>query len=122
MNLEEKRMKDIEDEVKNNASLTDCNDLAERIIALENFVENEHKELRMRESYSKRLNLLIHGLEETESGVWETMAQTQEIYDNFMKQGLKLDPTTIPLVDIHRLPQQLVLRHGIKVHRPIKSN
>ena len=55
----------------------------------------------------------------TEGAVWETKAQTQEINRNFINEGLKLDPATIPLVDIHRLPQQPILRHVRKVTRLI---
>ena len=73
----------------------------------------------MRESYNKRLNLLIHGLAETEGSVWETRDQTQHIYNNFMIKGLQLDPVSIPLVGIHRLPQQPVVRRGVCIVRPI---
>ena len=32
---------------------------------------------------------------------------------------LQLDPVSIPLVDIHRLPQQPVVRRGVNIARPI---
>ena len=73
----------------------------------------------MRESYNKRLNFLIHGLAEIEGSDWETRDQTQLIYNNCMIKGLQLDPVSIPLVDIHRLPQQPVVRGGVNIARPI---
>ena len=73
----------------------------------------------MCESYNKPLNLLIHGLAETEGTIWETRDQTQLIYNTFMMKGLQLDPVSIRLVDIHRLPQQPVVRRGVNIARPI---
>ena len=36
-----------------------------------------------------------------------------------MIKGLQLDPVSIPLADIHRLPQQPVVRGGVNIARPI---
>ena len=36
-----------------------------------------------------------------------------------MIKGLQLDLVSIPLVDIHRLPQQPVVRRGVTIARPI---
>ena len=81
--------------------------------------EKTHKDSLMRESYNKRLNLLIHGLAETEGTVLEARDQIQLIYNDFMIKGLQLDPVSIPLVKIHRLPQQPVVRGGVNIARPI---
>ena len=81
--------------------------------------EKTHKESLLRESYNKRLNLLIHGLAESEGTGLETRDQTQLIYNDFMIKGLQLDPVSIPLVKIHRLPQQSVVRGGVNIVRPI---
>ena len=58
----------------------------------------------MREAYEKRLNILIHGLPEKDNA-WETREKTRIVFDNFLREGLKLDPSTVNLDDIHRLPQ-----------------
>ena len=70
-------------------------DLLTRIAHLE--VENL-----MRESYNKGLNLLVHGLEETEGN--ETKNQTKAIFDKFLTKVLGLAPDDIDIVDLHRLP------------------
>ena len=73
----------------------------------------------MQESYDKRLNLFIHGIEEPDA--WETLEKTKKLIHNFMKDGLLIDdPSTISFADYHRLPQQLISRNNHKVHRPIK--
>jgi len=61
----------------------------------------------MREAYSKRLHLLIHGIEEKCDNVWETKTETRETFNIFL---IKLDPESIKLVDSHRLPQHLIVR------------
>ena len=72
----------------------------------------------MQESYDKRLNLLIHGIEESDA--WETLEKTKKLLHNFMKDDLLIDdPSTIFLADYHRLPQQPIFRNNRKVHRPI---
>ena len=73
----------------------------------------------MRESCSRRLNLLIHGLKEKKSIDNETKLETCEIFTDFLSNGLQVDPTKIQLVDIHRLPQPPVSRNGKRVTRPI---
>ena len=40
----------------------------------------------MQESYDKRLNLLIHGIEESDD--WETLKKTKKLIHYFMKDGL----------------------------------
>ena len=61
------------------------------------------------------MNLLIHGIEEEEGSVLENKTKTGEIFDNFVKEGLKLDPNSISPVNIHTLPQHPVVRKGLKV-------
>jgi len=83
-------------------------------------IETLEKEALQWESYSKRLNLLIHGLNGKEdSNIWETKEQTTKIFNDFMIKGLQLDPATIPLIDIHRLPQHPIQKHDKAVTRPI---
>ena len=72
-----------------------------------------------REFYSKRLNLLTHGLDELGSSAWETKTQTLDIFNKFMTDGLGLDPKSISLVDIYGLPQRPIVKQGSNITRPI---
>ena len=40
-------------------------------------------------------------------------------FQDFLKNGLKINPNEIKLSDIHRLPQQPITKNGRPVHRPI---
>ena len=72
----------------------------------------------MKESYDKRLNLLIHGIEEFDA--WKTLEKIKKLIYNFMKDGLLIDDLlTISLADYYHLPQQPIFRNNHKVHRPI---
>ena len=75
----------------------------------------------MQESYDKRLNILINGVTEDSDCAWEKKEKkTLEKFQDFSKNGLKIrDPMDIEYVDIHRLPQYPVQKHGRSVHRPI---
>ena len=71
----------------------------------------------MRESYDKRLNLLVHGVEETEGN--DTKNQTKAIFDKFLTKVLGLAPDDIDIVDLHCLPQHTIRRDGKKMNRSI---
>ena len=87
--------------------------LKAQIEALDHFKENYEKKLVMQESYDKRLNILIHG-------VTEEKEKTLEKFQDFLKNGLKIEhPMDIEYVDIHRLPQYPIQKHGRTVHRPV---
>ena len=73
----------------------------------------------MKESESKRLNILIHGLAEDESTVWEICETTRQIFQKFLREGLQIEPEEISIANIHRLPQRSVLRSGQRKCRPI---
>ena len=74
----------------------------------------------MQESYDKRLNILLHGVTEDSNSAWEKKEKTIEKFQDFFKNGITIkDPTDIEYVDIHRLPQYPVQKHGRSVHRPI---
>ena len=114
-----------EHKIKNNndlkeiVSLTDYHELRDRIARLE-FEKKEAKKLELqRESYSKRLNLPIHGLDDVGSSVWETNTQTLDRFNKFMTDGLDLDPKSTSLVDIHRLPHRPIVEQGSNITRPI---
>ena len=71
----------------------------------------------MRESCDKWLDLLVHGLEETDDN--ETKNQTKAIFDKFLTKALGLAPDDIDAVDLHRLPQHPIRRESKKMNRPI---
>ena len=66
----------------------------------------------IKDSYSKRLNMLIHWLKEApakpgEENLGESRADTFMIFRLFLSEGLQIvEPSSISLVDIHRLPQR----------------
>jgi len=76
------------------------------------------KENLMQNSYSKRMNILIHGIDEIKDKN-ETKIQTKELFEDFLIFGLKINPATIGIADIQRLPQHKVLIRGIPATRPI---
>ena len=60
----------------------------------------------MKESYDKRLNILIHGVKEDSVSSWEKHQTTVTKFQDFSKNELKTnDPDEIEFVDIHRLPR-----------------
>ena len=71
------------------------------------------------ESYNKKLNILIHGLAEDESTVWENCETTQQIFQKFLREGLQIELEELSIADIHLLPQRPVLRNGQRKCRPI---
>ena len=79
--------------------------LTVRIKELKNYKADTEKAALMQESYNKRLNILIHGIEEDEDSVWESHQKTLEKFDEFLKNALEMDPNDIEVADIHRLPQ-----------------
>ena len=109
---QEKLISELETELDSKIPYQDHYDLLGRIESLE-------KEAVQREAYSKRMNLLIHGIDEKTDNVWETKAETTEIFNKFLINGLQLDPAKISLIDIHRLPQYLVTKNKVKITRPI---
>jgi len=70
----------------------------------------------MQESYNKRLNILIHGIEEDENQVREKRETTIEKFEKFRTDGLNIDPDNIEVADIHRLPQYPITKNWIKVN------
>ena len=60
----------------------------------------------MKESYEKRLNVLIHDVQESPVNTSERPDATLAHEYDFIKAGLQIkNPTEIVLVDCHRLPQ-----------------
>ena len=78
-----------------------------------------YEENLMKEMYDKRLNLLIHDIEESVASTWESKEQTIQIFQEFLSQGLSIDPKSMNIIDIHCLPQRPVFVNGAKKTRPI---
>ena len=86
--------------------LSDFNEIRDRVKCLEKVADDARREALRQKSYNKRLNLLIHGVDELPDTVWETKLQTHmKVYEVF-KEGLKIDLNSIKLVDIQRLQQR----------------
>ena len=55
----------------------------------------------MKESYDKRLNILIHGLKEDGNQARQKTDKTVKKFQNFLKKALKIqDPENVDYVDI----------------------
>ena len=70
----------------------------------------------MKESYDKRLNILIHGIQEDNNNVWEKKEKTIEKFQDFLKNGLKININEIKLSDIF---QQPITKNSRPVHQLI---
>ena len=115
---------ELADKITEKASVETVQESLERIARLEKELnksrEKSFKDDLTKEAYSKRLNLLIHGLTENFSHLWETRDETLKIFNSFLVNGLKIiDPSSIHVIDIHRLPQHPVYKNGTKHTRPI---
>ena len=73
----------------------------------------------MEESCDKRLKILIHCIQEDNNNVWEKREKTIKKFQDFIKNGLKINPNECKLSDIHRLPQRPITKNSRPVHRPI---
>ena len=90
----------------NKASVDLFNRLKLRVEQLEQERANAKQDEVARKAYSKRLNLLVHGTEESIEEVWETKQSTLEKFDHSLENGLKICRSLIKVIDIHRLPQR----------------
>jgi len=86
------------------------------ILKVEQYMDDVRRRNLMSELYDKRLNLLIYGLEES---AWETKEKTKIVFNQFLTDGLAIDPSEIHLVDVHRLPQHPLIIRGKHITRPI---
>ena len=115
----ENRSKEVDTILDTKSDIDLIKQLNQKIISFEEFQSNYEKSLLMKESYDKRLNILIHGIQEDNNNVWEKREKTIEKFQDFLKNGLKIDPNEIKLSDIHQLPQQSITKNSKPVHRPI---
>ena len=100
-------------------SKNEADDMKVTIDDLIRFKDQQERTVLQNESYSKRQNILIHGIEEDEKSVWENRDITIQKLKTFMKDGLEMDFDKVPIVDFHRLPQQLLFKLGKRITRPI---
>ena len=114
------KIEDLNNRVNSKADTSEIENLRSRIVCLENINKQLEANAVMKESYEKRFNILIHGIPENQESAWETPVQTLDHIQKFLTDGLKIsDPSSIPLVDYHRLPQKPVYKNDHKINRPI---
>ena len=129
----ESRLAKLEDKVENQyetfsekifkkADIEEVSIVKKQVEKLENelkfSIQKQRKQETAKEAYSKRLNLLIHGLTES-TNPCEKREETVEKYEKFVSDGLKLDLASINISDIHRLPQHSIYKNGKKITRPV---
>ena len=73
----------------------------------------------MQDSYNKRLNILIHGIEKDKDVAGKTHEHTFKKFDEFLTTALKIDLRDINVVDLHRLPQTPLIMKNKNVNRPV---
>ena len=100
----------VDNELKCKAPLAHFNELQEKISSLEDQLGSLYSDMKkdalMKESYEKRLNILVHGLCEPDSP-WEKREESLTLFHNFMRDGLNIDdPTSIAVIDAHRPPKR----------------
>ena len=115
----ENRSKEVDNILDTKADIDLIKQLNQKIISFEEYQLNYEKAVLMKESYDKRLNILIHGIQEDNNNVWKKREKTIKKFQDFLKNGLKINPNEIKLSDIHRLPQQPITKNARPVHRPI---
>ena len=103
----------------------DKSELEELRLKLLHVLEGSKKDQKasavMKESYEKRLNILIHGVQESPVNAWERPDETLAHAYDFMKADLQIkDPTKIALAVCHRLSQSTIFNNKKeKLTRPI---
>ena len=114
------RYNELKSQFDNKAYVNDVEEVSERLEILEAKARDRENKALMLESYEKRFNLLIHGIDENFRYAWETREQTKHLVEDFMKEGLKIeDPSKIAMADCHRLPQRIILKNKVRVNCPI---
>ena len=114
------RIVNVETQMTNKIDASIMAEFEKRIAILEYKEENRQAEVVMKESYEKRLNILIHGFEEDRNSAWVTRQETLKIIHQFMREGLKIEnPSRFVFADYHRLPQRPLYKNRQKVDRPV---
>ena len=74
----------------------------------------------MKESYEKRLNILIYSLEEDRNSAGETTQETLKIIHQFTREGLNIEnPPRFVFADYPTLPHRPLYKNRQKVDRPV---
>jgi len=97
-----KHINDLENEMDHKVNLRDFEDLKQRVSDLEKQQESDRKarlEQLNKDAYSKRFNLIIHGLEENKNKPWETREKTEAIFAKFLFEGLGIKHKDVILAD-----------------------
>ena len=110
INTLKKKCSKLEMEVKTKAIAKAIDDLKKRISHLEQFQHAAKCPEIANEAFSKRLNLLIHGLDENE--IWEKKETTLLIFKNFLQEGLNLNLQDTNVIDLHQLPHRPISKQG----------
>ena len=85
---------------------------------LRKFKAQTEQDLLAKELYDKRLNILIHGMDENIDTAWETRTETEKKIREFLNQVLKIPSShAIAVCDAHWLPQHVVTKQGKKITR-----
>ena len=96
------KLYEIERQVKDKVCRNEFNHLENQF---KKQIESVYEKKLIKETYDKQLNLLIHGLEESETNAWETKGQTTKIFHDFLTEGHQIDPTSMNLltsIDCHK--------------------
>ena len=87
---------------------------------LRKFKAETKQDLLANELYDKRLNILIHGIEENIETALETRTETEKKVREFLNLALKIPSShAIAISDAHRLPQHIITKQGKRITRPI---
>ena len=80
---------------------------------LRKFKAETEKDLLAVELYDKRLNILIHGIDESIDIAWETRTETEKKIRESLNQDLKISSShAVAISAAHRLPQHVVTNQG----------
>ena len=79
-----KRIVNVEKQLTNRIDASVVAEIEKRVVILENKEKYRQAEAVMKESYEKRLNILINSLEEHRNSAWETHQESLKIIHQFM--------------------------------------
>ena len=116
-----KRIEKLDNKVKHIPTQDNLIKLENRVKQIKQTLKINKKEELLCELYSKRLNILIHGLDESKEA-WETTAQTKTVLTKFFTEGLEIDLNLLTLIDCHRLRSDLSLKRDKKLQDQLFLN
>ena len=121
LNAVEVKFSNCYDELEKNftKSKNEMDDMKVTIDDLIRFKDQQERTALQNESYSKRQNILIHGIDEDEKSVRKNRDIAIQKLKTFKKNRLEVDFDKVPFVDFHRLLQQPVFKLGKRITRPI---